>query len=198
MSTPGPFQAYLLGQTLQHGWKRTLPATLAPLVSDGPIVFLVLLVLTQTPTWFLDVLRLVGGFFLLYLAKGALSGIKSTQAIPLTTATMSRRDFFKAVLLNSLSPGPYIFWSTIAGPIVLSAWRQAPGLAVSFVLGFYVTLIGGFMLFVILFATASQFGPKVSYFLRVISVLALILFGLYQIWLGATALIGYFWFLKRI
>ncbi|NJN95941.1 MAG: hypothetical protein HC875_18455 [Anaerolineales bacterium] len=29
-AAPGPFQAFLLGQALKHGWKQTLPATLAP------------------------------------------------------------------------------------------------------------------------------------------------------------------------
>ncbi|MBK7455571.1 MAG: hypothetical protein IPJ46_18150 [Anaerolineales bacterium] len=33
-SQPGPFQTYLISQTLTRGWKRTLPAALAPLVSD--------------------------------------------------------------------------------------------------------------------------------------------------------------------
>ncbi|HXW00521.1 MAG TPA: lysine transporter LysE, partial [Anaerolineae bacterium] len=64
-ATPGPFQAFLLAQALKYGWKRTLPATLAPLVSDGPIIFLVLLVLTQTPAWFLNSLQIAGGVFVL-------------------------------------------------------------------------------------------------------------------------------------
>ncbi|MBI1880094.1 MAG: hypothetical protein HYR94_18055 [Chloroflexi bacterium] len=73
-ATPGPFQAFLLAQTLKNGWKRTLPATLAPLVTDGPIIFLVLLVLTQTPGWFLNVLQIAGGLFVLYLECHRRSG----------------------------------------------------------------------------------------------------------------------------
>lgn len=34
---PGPFQAYLVSLALAHGWRRALPAALAPLLSDGPI-----------------------------------------------------------------------------------------------------------------------------------------------------------------
>jgi threonine/homoserine/homoserine lactone efflux protein len=33
---PGPFQAYLISLTLVNGWRRTLPAVLAPLLSDFP------------------------------------------------------------------------------------------------------------------------------------------------------------------
>lgn len=109
-ATPGPFQAFLLLQTLKNGWKRTLPATLAPLVSDGPIIFLVLLVLTQTPAWFLSVLQIAGGLFVLYLAKGTLSSLKTVTLIPQTTTAASRQSFFKAVLMNFLSPGPYPFF----------------------------------------------------------------------------------------
>jgi threonine/homoserine/homoserine lactone efflux protein len=46
---PGPFQTYLISQALIKGWRRTVPAALAPLVSDGPIIALCLLVLSQLP-----------------------------------------------------------------------------------------------------------------------------------------------------
>jgi len=44
---PGPFQTYITAQTLSSGWRNTLPAALAPLISDGPIIALVLLVLIR-------------------------------------------------------------------------------------------------------------------------------------------------------
>ena len=68
---PGPFQAFLLSQALTRGWRRTLPAAFAPLLSDGPIILLVLLVLTHVPAWLVTVLQGLGGIFLLYLALGA-------------------------------------------------------------------------------------------------------------------------------
>ena len=48
---PGPFQAHLISQSLSNGWRRTLPAALAPLISDGPIIIVCLLVLRQVPAW---------------------------------------------------------------------------------------------------------------------------------------------------
>ena len=67
---PGPFQTYLISQTLTKGWKRTLPAALAPLLSDGPIIALCLLVLSQVPPWLQKLLYFAGGLFVLYLAYG--------------------------------------------------------------------------------------------------------------------------------
>jgi threonine/homoserine/homoserine lactone efflux protein len=68
---PGPFQTYLISQTLTKGWQKTLPAALAPLVSDGPIIALCLLVLSQVPLWLERLLNIIGGLFILYLAYGA-------------------------------------------------------------------------------------------------------------------------------
>jgi threonine/homoserine/homoserine lactone efflux protein len=184
-ATPGPFQAYLLDQTLRHGWRRTLPTSCAPLVSDIPIVTMILLVLTQTPAMFLNVLQVVGGLFLLYLAFSAYQSLNTSVSVAANIPPDTiHRGFLKGILMNALSPGPYIFWSVLAGPIVIEAWRQSPGLGLSFVFGFYGMLIGGFALAVILFATASQLGPQVNFWLRVISMVALFLFGLYQLWTG--------------
>jgi threonine/homoserine/homoserine lactone efflux protein len=187
-ATPGPFQAFLLSQTLKNGWRSTLPTSLAPLISDIPIVTLVLLILTRTPSWLLGGLQLAGGIFILYLAWGTLSSLTSAPVAVDVNVEAARHSFSKGVLMNALSPGPYLFWSVLAGPIVLEAWRRSPGLGISFVIGFYAMLIGGFALFVVVFATASRFGPKVSLVLRVISGMALVIFGLYQVWIGTSAL----------
>lgn len=49
MASPGPFQAFIISRTIHNGWQRALPAVLAPLISDGPIIALMVLVLTQMP-----------------------------------------------------------------------------------------------------------------------------------------------------
>lgn len=189
-ATPGPFQAFLLSQTLKNGWRHTLPAALAPLISDGPIVFFVLLILTQTSNVLLDALRIAGGLFILYLAYGTVKSIGQAITTPTPTTESSRRSVLNGALMNALSPGPYIFWSVLAGPIVLDGWRQSPLLGVSFVLGFYGTLIGGFAAFVILFATTSRLGPRVRYILNIVSAIALLIFGLYQLWTGIANFMG--------
>jgi len=187
---PGPFQAYLLSQTLKNGWRRTLLAAFAPLLSDGPIIALVLFVLTQTPARLLALLQLLGGFFLLYLAHGAYRSFRTAVAPTSLPDESAQQGLFKAALMNALNPNPYIFWGTVAGPILIEGWRQAPGLGLSFVIGFYATLIGGFIGFITLFAVAGRLDARISRLLNGFSAVALGLFGLYQIWLGATTLIG--------
>lgn len=180
---PGPFQAYLLAQSLKNGWRRTLPAALAPLFSDGPIIALVLLLLTQTPNWMLRFVRLAGGLVLLYLAKRAYETFRQNNSVQLDPAPV-KQSLLEATLMNILNPNPYIFWSLVAGPIFLEGWRQSASLGISFMAGFYGALIGGFAGFILIFATAGRLDPKISRALSLIAAVALFLFGLYQLWAG--------------
>jgi threonine/homoserine/homoserine lactone efflux protein len=187
---PGPFQAYLLSQTIANGWRRTLWAAFAPLLSDGPILVMVLLVLTRTPDWFLNGLQVVGGLFLLYLAWGAYKSYKTAVSPQPMLPESNDQSIFKAAMMNGLNPNPYIFWATIGGPLLIEGWRQSPTHGISFMAGFYVMLIGGFIAFITLFAIAKNLDPRVSKLLSLISAAALFLFGLYQLWLGAGSFLG--------
>lgn len=180
--SPGPFQAYLLSQASAHGWKKTVGAAFAPLLSDGPIILILLVVLAQTPDWFLRGLNLAGGILMLYLAYGALRTFQKYSRQ--TGAAPAEHNLLKSVLVNALSPGPWIFWSVLAGPILVEAWRTSFADAVLFLFGFYFLLIGGNVLFIALFATARHFGSQITRVLNGIAAIALLIFGLFQIYRG--------------
>ena len=180
---PGPFQTYVLSQTLRRGWRSTLPMALAPLLSDGPIIALVLLLLSQIPDSLQRLLYIASGLFILYLARGAFIAWRDFDPQAATEAKPNQ-SLLKAALMNLVSPGPYIFWSLVTGPILLNGWRESPANGVGFVVGFYAAMIaslGGLML---LFGTAKQLGPKVNRAMVGISAAALAGFGLYQLWCG--------------
>ena len=186
---PGPYQAFLFSQALKNGWKRTLPAALAPLITDGPIIALVLLVLTQTPQTFLDILRIAGGLFILYLARSALLTLKDDGPAVGPSFNAARQTLIRAVAMNFLNPNPYIFWSVVAGPIVLSGWRSSPPLGISFVIGFYGIFIFALAALIVVFGTAGKIGPRTNRLLSAVAATALLAFGLYQIVAGVTAFI---------
>jgi hypothetical protein len=48
---PGAFQTFVISQRLSYGWRRTMPAALAPLISDGPIIVLMVVILSRLPEW---------------------------------------------------------------------------------------------------------------------------------------------------
>ncbi|HUM69827.1 MAG TPA: LysE family transporter, partial [Chloroflexota bacterium] len=142
---------------------------------------------TRLADGFLVGLQIVGGFFLLFLASKAFRALRQPVVSSTVPGENKRFNIFEAALMNALGPGPYIFWATIAGPILLTSWRQSAHLGLGFLFGFYGALIGGFMAFVALFAVAKQLDPRVSRVLAVASALALLGFGLYQLWQGGTA-----------
>jgi threonine/homoserine/homoserine lactone efflux protein len=181
---PGPFQTYLISQTLTKGWKETLPAALAPLLSDGPIIAFCLLVLSQVPPWLQRSLYIAGGLFVLYLAYNAYKTWKNFDLNLASAEIMTQQSLLKAALINILSPGPYIFWSLVTGPILLKGWRQTPTHGLSFVAGFYLTMILSLVLIIVGFGIARQLGPKINRALLGVSAIALFWFGLYQLWLG--------------
>jgi hypothetical protein len=57
---PGPMQTFLISRALSHGWRHTLPSACAPIVSDIPVVILVLLVLNYVPAWAENILHIAG------------------------------------------------------------------------------------------------------------------------------------------
>lgn len=182
-SQPGPFQTYLISQSLTRGWKRTLIAAFAPLVSDGPIILLCVLVLSQVPNWLERFLYIAGGLFILYLAYGA---FKAWRDFDVNAAQPESKigGLPKAALMNALSPGPYIFWTLVTGPILVRGWRATPMYGMSFLTGFYIAMIGTLAAIIIVFGTASSLGPRVNRALLGISSIALFGFGMYQLWRG--------------
>ncbi len=179
---PGPLQTFYISETLRHGWRRTLPAVVAPLLSDGPILALVLWALTQMPDSLLQLLRLAGSGLLLYLAWLAWRQARQPRTLTPDPAT-PRQSLFKATLLNLLNPNPYLFWSTVAGPLLLENWRNRPAHGLLFLLGFYVTLVGGLGLIILLFGAVEQFDRqgRVSRVLGYLSALFLAGFGVVQL-----------------
>jgi len=181
---PGSFQTYVLSQALTRGWKHALPMALAPLLSDGPIIALVLLVLSQVPDWLQRFLHIASGLFILTLAWGAFNAWRTFDADAQLETTPSQQSLLKAALMNLISPGPYLFWSLVTGPILLEGWRETPVSSVGFLAGFYAAMIASLAGLILLFGTARHLGPKVNRILLGISALALACFGLYQLWRG--------------
>ncbi|NOQ28376.1 MAG: LysE family transporter [Bacteroidales bacterium] len=181
---PGPLQTYIISQSLKKGWRSTLPAAFAPVISDMPIVILILFLLNSVPDNFIILLRFGGGLFLLYLGYKAYKSWKEFDANDTTTKESGKQTLFSAVIVNILNPNPYLGWSLIMGPMFLEGWRIDPTNGIALLIGFYVTIIITLAATIILFTFARKFGPKVSKTLLGLSSLFLFAFGIYQLWIG--------------
>jgi threonine/homoserine/homoserine lactone efflux protein len=180
----GPFQTFLISQALTRGWKRTLPGAFAPFLSDGPIVLLSVLVLSQLPEWTQRVMYILGGLFVLYLAYGSYKSWRSFDETYIHPELSGQQTIFKAAMTNLLSPGAYLFWMFVTGPILVQGWREAPINGLGLVIGFYSSFILCLIAMIIVFGAASRLGPKLNRALLGISCIVLFGFGMYQLWKG--------------
>ena len=183
---PGAFQTYLFSQTVRNGWRRTLPIAFAPLLSDGPVIIFILLVLSHLPFGWLPVLCFAGGIFVLFLALGTLRGWQDYDAQYLTATSTGPQHVFQAVFVNLLNPAAYLFWSFVTGPLLIKGWKESPVHGISLLVGFYVTLVLSLVGLVLLFAWSGKMGPQVNRALLGLSGLALAGIGFFQIWVGVT------------
>src|SRR4028119_140941 len=107
---PGPLGIIIIQQTMSKGLSAGVRASLAPLITDGPIIIAALWFLSQFKSidLFAAALSLVGGAYLFWLA----AKMFRVSKISLTGKLKSQSSFATAVKVNFLNPGPYLFWFT--------------------------------------------------------------------------------------
>lgn len=178
-ASPGSLQTYLINQTLVGGWRRGFPVAFAPLVSDIPLILVILLLLNEIPPDFLRLIGLAGGIFALYISWGLWRQWRHPDPVQATNPEPGggESSFKRGMLMNILSPGPYTFWALINGPILIEALRQSGVHAAAFLLGFYGVFIGTMLVIVLVFNQARRLGGKVQRALTLASILILVIFG---------------------
>lgn len=184
--TPGPFQTFLISETLSGGWRQGSPIAFAPLISDLPIILLSLLLLNQIPGSFLRLVSLAGGVFVLYLAwrlwGNWRKGIIEVESEP----ERERGNLWRGVAANMLSPGPYLFWGFVSGPILLSALHQSFLMGLAFLGGFYGVMVITLLGIAVLFDQTRRLGARVIHVLLLISIIILIIFAAVLFWQAIT------------
>lgn len=142
---PGPLLTLVITQTLRHGAREGMKTAMAPLISDGPIIALLLVFIGQLARVkpVVGAVAFGGALYLLWLAYEGWTA-KPPDATP---STAPPRSFIKGALVNLLNPNPYLFWLTVGVPMLVKAWtRSSHTAAVVFVLVFFVCLVGSKML----------------------------------------------------
>jgi len=175
-ASPGPFQTYLISQSLQGGFRRGAPVAFAPLITDLPIILLSLFLLDRMPPYFLRGISLAGGAFVLYLAFGLWKGWRAGSTPAQATSISASGSLGRGVIANFLSPGPYLFWALVNGPILLAALRQSPLHGAAFLLGFYGVMILSLLAIALLFSQVRRLGRRVVRALILLSIIILVVF----------------------
>jgi threonine/homoserine/homoserine lactone efflux protein len=185
----GPFKILVLSTALQHGWRRSLPLALTPLVADIPVILLVWLLLRRLPEDAIHLLRISGGLFFFYLATVLFRNARMMQKSAEAATRASSGTFWQAVTSIWIAPQVYINWTAVGIPALLGYSQEGIWRGLAFLLFFYILWIGGLSVQIILFSQAGKVNTQANTYLIMIASLLLVGFGIYQIWLGTTGLI---------
>lgn len=178
---PGPLQTYLIQLTLSLGWRRSLIAVLSPLIADIPVIVLMVFILSQFPADITRYLQIVGGIFVLWLAWGTWRQLRAGVLLGAGSGTLDmtpKQVLVRMIGVNLLSPGPYIFWSTVNGPLLIQGLQQSVFHALGFLVGFYGTFLGMLTVYVFVFDRVRNLDPRITRLLLMITVVALVYLGL--------------------
>ena len=170
---PGPLLALVVSETLQHDLKAGIKVSLAPILTDIPIIMATLFIMEKLSGFnhVVGIISIIGAFFILYL------GIKNfkTRPVDLDKYIKEPKSLLKGIVVNALSPHPYLFWLTVGGPTTLKAMAVGLSAAASFVMSFYLLLVGSKVMLALMTNKSRVFlqGNKYIYTMRL---LGLVLF----------------------
>lgn len=140
---PGPLTSLVITSTLEGGFRSGLRVAAAPLLTDLPIILIATLLVRALPVWAEVALSVAGGCYLAYLGYKTIVKARTAQPPAVGTRAVSTVvDLRRGVIVNLLSPNPWIFWITVGAPILLAAWQHGWGVALAFLIGFYALLVG--------------------------------------------------------
>jgi threonine/homoserine/homoserine lactone efflux protein len=177
---PGPLQTYLIQTTLTQGWRKSLPLVLSPLIADIPVILLTTVILSQVPPELIRAIQIIGGVFVLWLARAAWLSFRAGAGFGEggEVLTLSVRQLLtRAVMVNLLSPGPYIFWATVNGPLLVQGLRESVLHGVAFMVAFYGTFLAMLVAFIVVFDRVRALDPRVTRALLLVITVVLVVFG---------------------
>ena len=152
---PGPLLTLVISETLLHDIRAGIKVAMAPLVTDPPIIILTIFILSRLSGFhgIMGVISIVGGLVVLVMG---IKGIKA-KGLEVDIQKPRPRSLAKGILVNILSPHPYLFWLSVGSPTMARANDQHFFVAAAFVISFYFLLIGSKIVLAILVGKSKTF-----------------------------------------
>ena len=137
---PGPLLVLVISETMRHGIRAGLKVSIAPLITDVPIILVSLIVLNRLSEFksILGCISICGALFILYLGYESLKA----RGVELNLSAAKDSSLKKGVVTNALNPHPYIFYMTVGAPIIYRSIQQSILATLSFVGSFLLLLVG--------------------------------------------------------
>ncbi len=138
--TPGPINTLIISESLKHDKSAGVKVALSPLITDVFIVPFCVFIVNELSKidFMLGIITLMGAAFIIYL------GGKDLFYTPVLNVEIQEksRPLMRGIIANFLTPHPFVFWLTIGGPIVSSAYSKNGPSAILFIIAFYTLLVG--------------------------------------------------------
>lgn len=183
---PGPLGVFVIHETLAHGLRRGFVSSLAPVVTDGPIILLSLFIskYVSETSWFIPIISITGSLYLFYLAQKIYRSPKGIN--PNSNGVTS--GLYTAIKINALNPSPYMFWLTIGSSyIFMGTDIEAVLFVVCALASLCLTKYGVAYSIKVL---GQRFNPRVYSILLRSLAFPLLIFGGQLMYLGVSGLIG--------
>ena len=137
---PGPFSGLVAATAMDRGLRSGLKLALVPLVTEGLVLAVTAVVVSQLPRHVLRWTGMAGGMVVLYMAWRTFKEAQRTDRGDAAYGEV--RKVGEAVAMGLLSPDPWVFWLLVGSPLCLSQWRQGWGSGLMFFGAFVVLLVG--------------------------------------------------------
>lgn len=138
--SPGPLTVLVIAETLRHGLRSGIQVSIAPLLTDIPIILLVMLVFDRAlryPQVF-GIVSLAGGLFLLWLGYSSIR----TRGLEIDGGDIVPHSIRKGIAINLLNPNPYVFWVSVGTPTIWLALETSWTHAAAFLGSFFLSIVG--------------------------------------------------------
>jgi threonine/homoserine/homoserine lactone efflux protein len=169
--SPGPLLAMTISESLQHGSRAGIKVAVSPFITDILIVSVILFFLLKFENYdpVIAMISLAGSFYLIYLGISSLR----TKSVDIDIKTVKTDSLKKGVIVNFLSPHPYLFWIAIGGPILFKTLDAGVSSSFLFVAGFYALLVGSKIVIAMLVGKSRNF-LRSNYYLYIIRSMGLV------------------------
>jgi threonine/homoserine/homoserine lactone efflux protein len=137
---PGPFTALIATTAFQQGLRTGILVAVVPVLTETTVMALTAALVYRLPEQALQVMGVVGGGLVLFLAWRAFREARSPAKEADEPGSGMR--VAQGVVLALLSPAPWVFWLLVGSPMFLAAWHQGWESAAVFLASFLAVFVG--------------------------------------------------------
>jgi len=159
--SPGPLLTLVISETIRQNKKAGIMVATAPLLTDLPIIFVSVFILAKLSSSHL-ILGTISVFGALFIGRLAYECI-TLKSVELNLQTAETQSLRRGVIINFLSPHPYLFWMVVGAPTLLKAYAMSLLSAFVFIFSFYLFLVGSKILIAFIVDKSKTFLKSTAY-----------------------------------